>query len=108
MAMDSVKALGPAAGLFCGQIRTQISEGRFPVGELLPSVRKLAHLHELDMKTVWRALKRLEVEGLIASETARGFRVLPASNDPERGCPVAYLWSDAEGKEPLRGARLAR
>jgi DNA-binding LacI/PurR family transcriptional regulator len=52
-------------------------------------------------RTVRRALKLLEGEGLLAAEPRRGYRVLARAHDPERGCPLAFVVSDPDAeREP--------
>jgi len=54
----------------------------------------------VNYKTVTRALKALEAEGLIAAEPRHGYRVLSRAHDPHRGCPFAYVsWRDRGGDE---------
>ncbi|MHC4916314.1 MAG: substrate-binding domain-containing protein, partial [Planctomycetota bacterium] len=90
--------LGPAASTAAGIVRRHIEDGGTPVGEFLPPVRELARTHSIDMKTMWRALKGLESEGLVSAVPRRGYRVLARANDPKAGCPLAYLGhADQEG-----------
>jgi DNA-binding LacI/PurR family transcriptional regulator len=86
--------LGHRADAAANLLRAAIVSGRMRVGSLLPSVRALAAKHSLDTKTLWRALKGLESERLIAAEPGRGFRVLPGANDPLAGCPVGLVFGD--------------
>lgn len=99
--MDTVEAikLGPSAATVARKLKGEILAGRIAPGDLLPSARKLAKVYAIDSKTAWRALKGLESEGLVAAESARGFRVLPGACDPARDCPVIYLLGDAKPEE---------
>ncbi len=82
--------------MLASSIREDIREGRLEVGQFLPAGRKLAESHSLNSKTVWRALKQLEVEGLVAAEPRRGYRVLPGALEPGKGFPVAFVMSPRE------------
>ncbi len=94
-------SLGPAASNAAGSLRRQITMGSTAAGEFLPPVRELARRHSVDMKTMWRALKGLESEGLVVAVARRGYRVLPRANDPSKGCPIAYLLGTSEAVERL-------
>jgi len=59
----------------------------------VPTVRALSDAHDVSRGTAWRALRALEAEGLIAAQSRHGYRVLARANDPDRGCPVAYVLS---------------
>jgi DNA-binding LacI/PurR family transcriptional regulator len=72
-------------------LRLDILSRKIVGGAFLPSVRKLAAEHGAAKKTIERALKRLEAEGLVASVPRHGFRVVPRSGGSDRGLPVAYL-----------------
>jgi DNA-binding LacI/PurR family transcriptional regulator len=87
------KSSGPGrvANGLAAMLRREIAEGRMPAGEFLPSERELAAEHGLAVMTVRRALQALQSEGLVKVQPRRGCRVLPAANDPLRGCPVAYI-----------------
>ena len=78
-----------------GVLRAQIEKGAVPGGEFLPSERELARTHRVGSKTARRALKLLEAEGLVKPEDRRGYRVLARANDPDRGCPLAFVVSSA-------------
>ena len=83
--------LGRAASAVADVIRREIVDGHAPNGRFLPSVRHIAAEHSLDHKTVRRALKALEKEGLVTAVARRGYRVLARVNDPKAGCPMAYV-----------------
>ncbi len=73
------------------QLRARISKGTLAGGSFLPSERELAREQKVSSKTARRALKLLESEALIVSESRRGYRVLSRANDPDRGCPIAMV-----------------
>lgn len=99
------------------KIRKTIFSGRLAGGDYLPTVREYSAVHKVSTDTVCRALRSLEAEGLILSESRQGYRVLPRANDPRRGCPLAVIiprqrrrWDEvAVGLvEELRAATAAR
>jgi LacI family transcriptional regulator len=73
------------------ELRARLLSGEFSATSYLPAVRKLAKIHGVTPKTVHRALRALESEGLLICEAHRGFRVAPGACDPDRGCPIAFL-----------------
>jgi DNA-binding LacI/PurR family transcriptional regulator len=83
--------LGRGAAAIADAIRAEIESGRALPGQFLPPVRELALTHAAGSKTIWRALKALEAEGLVAAEPRQGYRVLAGAGDPDRGCPLAYV-----------------
>ena len=68
-----------------------IESGRFAGGEFLPTVRELSARYGVARKTVNRALKVLECDGLVAAEPRQGYRVLARAGDPDQGCPIALV-----------------
>lgn len=84
---------GPVSGSLASEMRESILTGEIAPGDFLPSVRQLSKKKHLAPKTVHRALISLAADGLVTAETGRGFRVLASANDPNRGCPVAFLLS---------------
>ncbi len=96
MPTDVRAGLGPAADRAAKALRKRIVGGKIAAGTLVPSVRQLAGEMSLDTKTVWRALKGLGREGLVAAEPGKGFRVLAGAQDPERGCPVVFVLGDGD------------
>jgi len=84
---------GPAASELAGEIRLGIENGEIAAGSFLPSVRRLSRERHLAHKTVYHALRALAAEGYVSAEPGRGYRVLARANDPDRGCPVAYVLS---------------
>jgi DNA-binding LacI/PurR family transcriptional regulator len=83
--------LGRTAAKVAEVIRTNIAEGRIVGGQFLPSERDLAERHGVDKKTVRRALKALEADGLLEAIDRHGYRVTAGGSDPDRGCPIAYV-----------------
>lgn len=67
------------------QLREQIQRGQRPVGEKLPSKRKLAEQLKISVNTVDSAYSQLEAEGFIQSSPRRGFFVLDAGMLPQAG-----------------------
>jgi len=78
------------------QLRQAILGGAFRVGDSLPPTKQLGAEYGVSAETARRAAKRLEGEGLVASEPRQGFRVLARGNDPERGLPIAFVVAAAE------------
>jgi len=91
MATDVHARLGRAGAGVLEKVRGLIANGELTSGTFLPSVRTLADEHSVGVRTVCRALKVLEREGLVAARPRRGYRVLARANDPDRGCPIAYV-----------------
>jgi GntR family transcriptional repressor for pyruvate dehydrogenase complex len=58
-------------------LRSQISNGKYEVGERLPSERELAERLGVHRSSVREALKKLEQVGMIAIRPGGGARVLP-------------------------------
>jgi DNA-binding LacI/PurR family transcriptional regulator len=79
-------------------LHKEISAGKFPAGEFLPTVRELSSRHGLACSTVHRALKQLVADGVVAAEPRQGYRVLAGADgaEPERGCPVAFVFSEED------------
>ena len=100
-AADSTRGSARLAGL----LRVQVEQGAIPGGEYLPSVRTLARKHRVGTKTARLALKLLETEGLVVPEDRRGYRVLARANDPDRGCPLAFVVS-GDNYQPFYGDLL--
>ncbi|HOX04855.1 MAG TPA: GntR family transcriptional regulator [Planctomycetota bacterium] len=116
----TTKARGPGAGgrtstEICAELRSEVVSGKFAPGQYLPTERQLSARYEVAQNTVRRALKALEAEKLIAAEPRQGYRVLARANDPERGCPLAFVnWNSAPAEswsnidaELLRELQLA-
>src|SRR5438045_3127005 len=79
-----------------GQLRDAIVAGEIPAGDCLPGSKLLSKKFGTSPETARRAAKKLQHEGLLASEPRHGFRVLARVNDPNRGLPIAFVVSDAE------------
>ncbi len=92
---------GRASAGLAALLREGIVSGQAPGGEFLPTERRLAERHGVARKTVRRALKMLEEEGLIVTVPRRGYRVLARANDPDRGAPVAYMFSTERAQEAM-------
>jgi DNA-binding LacI/PurR family transcriptional regulator len=90
---------GPDSSRVARELRSAIGSGRFAAGQFLPCTRDLGRKHEVSAETVRRALKTLEVEGLIAAEPRHGFQVL---RRPEKGqAPaVAYVLAEWDPEKP--------
>jgi LacI family transcriptional regulator len=92
------------------EIRSQIESGRFAGGEFLPTVRELSRQYGVARKTVNRALKALETEGLVSAEPRQGYRVMARAGDPDKGCPIAFITkreaSPAKWHRALRNMHL--
>jgi DNA-binding GntR family transcriptional regulator len=56
-------------------LRADIAAGRLGPGDRLPSVRKLAELHDLAPGTVQQALNALRRDGLVVGSRGQGTRV---------------------------------
>jgi DNA-binding LacI/PurR family transcriptional regulator len=67
----------------------EIREGRWREGQFLPPLREIARRQSAGYKTVWRAVKALEAQGLVTSEPRKGFRVV--------GSAAAGSLADANG-----------
>jgi LacI family repressor for deo operon, udp, cdd, tsx, nupC, and nupG len=91
MATVGQARLGRAGAGVLEKVRRQISSGKLRSGIFLSSVRTLADEHDVGVRTVCRILKVLESEGLVAARPRRGYQVLARANDPDRGCPIAYI-----------------
>jgi len=70
------------------QFRQEIQSGAIPVGEKLPSKRKLSELLNISINTVENAYTQLEAEGFIAASPRRGFYVLKTGLLPPPAAPL--------------------
>jgi len=70
-------------------LRTQISQGVYPTGGRLHSVREQSRLHSVSQSTVVLAYQQLEAEGLIEARPQSGFYVRERSTN--RSCPETTL-----------------
>ncbi|HOX05430.1 MAG TPA: GntR family transcriptional regulator [Planctomycetota bacterium] len=85
--------MGRGSGSLVVTLRQRILSGKLSPGQFAPTVRSLSEEHGTSAGTAWRALKTLEAEGLVAAHSRHGYRVLARANDPDRGCPIAYVLS---------------
>src|SRR5262245_28534352 len=77
-------------------LRQDVASGKFLPGQFLPTERQLAAQYAVAQNTVRRALKILQEERLVEAEARQGYRVLARVNDPQRGCPMAFInWSSS-------------
>jgi DNA-binding LacI/PurR family transcriptional regulator/biotin operon repressor len=83
----------------CLELKDAISAGRFRAGTFLPGQRELAVIHGVSRTTVKRTMKELQEDGYVVAEARRGYRVLPRANDPDLGCPVAFVLSKESALE---------
>lgn len=92
----SVGTPGRVSTVVADAVRGSITGGQLGAGEFVPSVRKLARMYSVDLKTALRAMKVLEAEGLVRAVRGRGFRVLSQAGPVE--APLAYIgaWSPEE------------
>ncbi len=63
------------------QIRSAIINGEINEGEMLPSIRNLAHDLKISVITTMRAYNDLEAEGFVVSAQGKGCYVLPKNQD---------------------------
>lgn len=63
------------------QIRSAIINGEINEGEMLPSIRQLAHDLKISVITTMRAYNDLEEEGFVVSVQGKGCYVLPKNQD---------------------------
>lgn len=73
-----------------------ILDGRYGVGDILPSVRALAAEHEINPLTVSKAYQELQAAGLIAARKGIGLYVEPGARErlleSERTAFLAHEW----------------
>jgi DNA-binding LacI/PurR family transcriptional regulator len=74
-------------------LRLLVSAGQTSAGRYMPTTRELSRQHGVSNHTVIKALKTLESEGVLKCEPRHGYRVTARANDPNRGCPIAFLLS---------------
>jgi GntR family transcriptional regulator len=63
------------------QIRTAIVNGEIKEGEILPSIRQLAHDLKISVITTMRAYSDLENEGFVKNVQGKGCYVMPINHD---------------------------
>jgi len=94
-------------------LRYQIATGALPVGTLLPPLRQAAAQWGVNLHTVRRAYTQLCAQGLVATRSATGTRVLPrasggqAAADQGRERFVARILREARQKHGMGAAELA-
>ncbi|MHC4917766.1 MAG: GntR family transcriptional regulator, partial [Planctomycetota bacterium] len=91
MLTQASSGTGRASAEIAGLLREGIASGELEAGKFLPSVRALSREHGVSFRTVMRAVKSLEGEGLVEVRPRHGYRVLPGGMDPARGCPLAFI-----------------
>lgn len=77
------------------QIRQQIMSGKLREGEMLPSIRSLAHDLRISVITTKRAYDELEQEGLVVSVTGKGTFVTENNREAVREAGYRQLESQA-------------
>ena len=83
--------LGRRSAELADIVRRSITRGEVSEGGFLSSEREFAAVHGVNKKTVRRALKALENEGLVEAVDRHGYRVAVGVDDRDRGCPIAYI-----------------
>lgn len=91
--IDSKERGGRVSERVAEELRAGIEAGAYPANAFLPPVRELVTSHGAARVTVNEALKRLAREGLIACQPRKGYRVCPGAGSPDRGLPIAYVYS---------------
>ena len=86
-------ALSRASGDVADRIRTDIQSGKVTPGRYLPSERSIAAELDVSGRTVRRALKFLETDGLIRAIPRRGYRVLSSGLNRTEGSTLALIYS---------------
>ena len=61
------------------QVHALVAGGKLRPGDLLPSVRQVAHVAAVNPMTVSKAYSRLETDGVVERVRGQGMRVLEAS-----------------------------
>ncbi|MGV9852139.1 GntR family transcriptional regulator [Streptomyces sp. NPDC003442] len=84
----------PRYVVIADDLMKKIAAGKWPVGELLPTEPELAAEYRVSRETLRRALKRLELGGLISRHPGTGTRV-------ERSTPVAAFTAQLGSVEEL-------
>jgi DNA-binding LacI/PurR family transcriptional regulator len=94
---ESGAQLGRRSAALAEVIRQSIAAGEVGEGRFLSSEREFAALHGVNKKTVRRALKALEDEGLVQAVERHGYRVAMGMDAQERGSPIAYIpWEKSD------------
>lgn len=90
---------GRSAAEVFATLRAELDGGKYAPQQFLPTERQLAANFGVAQNTVRRALKALEGERFITAVARHGYRVLSKVNDPQRGCPMAFVNWQAEPAE---------
>jgi DNA-binding LacI/PurR family transcriptional regulator len=72
-------------------LRQDLESGKYLPGQFIPTQRELSSAFSVSLDTVRRALHALQTEGLLVSHPRHGFCVQARINDPQTGCPLAFL-----------------
>ena len=78
-------------------LASAISEGGLPLGERLPSERKLATALGVSRTTVVTAYRELEARGLVRGHVGRGTFVVGGAGANDEGAPFAWRGKLASG-----------
>lgn len=90
--MDTL-ALTRASGAVADKIRIDIQSGKVVAGRYLPSERSIAAELDVSGRTVRRALKYLETDGLLQAIPRRGYKVLPTGINKPTMFTLALIYS---------------
>lgn len=94
---ESNAQLGRRSAALAEVIRQSITAGEVGEGRFLSSEREFAAQHGVNKKTVRRALKALEEEGLVQAVDRHGYRVALGVDEQDRGSPIAYIpWEKSD------------
>lgn len=97
MDTDADAAVRRSAGDVAAILRRRIEQGWVGQGQFLPSVRRLSREYGVAPKTVHRALKILNGDGLVEAHPRRGFKVVGAGRS-DAAAPLAMLLSEGRGQ----------
>ena len=86
-------ALSRASGAAADRIRADIQSGKVTPGRYLPSERSIAAELDVSGRTVRRALKFLETDGLVRAIPRRGYRVLSTGLNKTEVSTLALIYS---------------
>jgi len=101
--MNMTTGNGRGVAVLSAVLKKKILAGDFLTGDFLPTVRDLSDAHSVAPCTAWRALKTLELDGLVEAKPRHGYRVLYESPAPEKGSPIACLMNLEPGDEGFSG-----
>jgi LacI family transcriptional regulator len=93
-------ARGRTSAEILQQLRQELTSGKYHAGQFIPTQRQLAETFNVAPDTVRRALKALEVDGLLQARARQGFCVQGNLSDPHAGCPLAFLddWQEVPAR----------